>query len=86
MKLFETMINHKINKINAYELQSIASQYGVSLTQNEANNISRILAGRNINVFDPAERQHVLNEIAEIAGTKTANQIAKLFNQLTANF
>ncbi|MBA9025443.1 MULTISPECIES: DUF2624 family protein [Bacillaceae] len=86
MKLFETMINHKINKIKAHELQSIASQHGVRLTQNEANNISKILAGRNINVFNPSERQLVLNEIAEIAGTKTANQIARLFTQLTANF
>lgn len=86
MKLFETMINHKINKIKDYELQSIASQYGVSLTQNEAHNISRILAGRNINVFDTVQRQNVLSEIAEVAGSKTANQIAKLFTQLTANF
>ncbi|MFJ7975041.1 DUF2624 family protein [Peribacillus sp. JNUCC 23] len=86
MKLFETMINHKINKIKDYELQSIASQHGVSLTQNEAYNISRILAGRNINVFDTVQRQNVLSEIAEVAGSKTANQIGKLFTQLTANF
>ena len=86
MKLFETMINHKINKIQSHELQSIAGQYGVSLTKNDAHNISRILAGRNINVFDTVQRQNVLNEIAEATGTQTANQIGKLFTQLTANF
>ncbi|MGE8078157.1 DUF2624 family protein [Peribacillus loiseleuriae] len=86
MKLFETMINHKINKIQAHELQSIAGQHGVSLTQKDAHSISRILVGRNINVFDSVQRKNVLNEIAEIAGPSTANQIAKLFTQLTANF
>ena len=86
MKLFETMVNHKINRIQPYELLSIAAQYNVQLSTKQAEDITAILAGKNINIFDSGQRQTVLEQISAVAGKKTAVQIEHVFNQLISNF
>jgi len=86
MKLFETMVNHKINRIQPSELLSIAAQYNVKLSSKQAEDITYILAGKNINIFDSGQRQTVLEQISAVTGKKTAVQIEHVFNQLISNF
>ena len=85
MKLFEMMVNHKINQIRPDELLSLAKQHQITLTQNQAQSITGLLAGRNINIFDIRQRQNVLGQITQVAGANTARAIETLFNNLTAN-
>ncbi|MFJ7637227.1 DUF2624 family protein [Peribacillus sp. NPDC097264] len=85
MKLFEMMVNHKINQIRPDELLSLAKQHQISLTQKQASDITALLAGRNINIFDIRQRQNVLGQITQVAGANTARAIETLFNNLTAN-
>ena len=80
MKLFEMMVNHKINSIRPDELLSLA------LTQKQAQDITALLAGKNINIFDIRQRQNVLGQITKVAGASTAREIESLFNNLTSNF
>jgi len=86
MKLFEMMVNHKINQIKPDELLALAAQYQVSLTQQEAVGITRLLAGQNINIFDPRQRQTVIGRIAGITGMNKAKQIENIFYQLTGSY
>lgn len=85
MKLFEMMVNHKINQIRPDELLSLAKQHQISLTQKQAYDITALLAGKNINIFDIRQRQNVLGQITQVAGANTARAIETLFNNLTAN-
>jgi Protein of unknown function (DUF2624) len=86
MKLFETMINHKISRIQPDELLSIASQYGVTLSHEQAVKITNQIAGRNINIFDASQRNMILQEISDITSPSTSKQIESIFDQLMANF
>ncbi|MFD9627834.1 DUF2624 family protein [Peribacillus muralis] len=86
MKLFEMMVNHKINNIRPHELLSLASQHKVALTQKQAQDITALLAGKNINIFDIRQRQTVLGQITNVAGASTAREIESLFNNLTSTF
>ena len=55
----------------------------LSLTQNEAVQISQLLAGQNINIFDARQRQTLIGRIAGIIGMNRAKQIENIFYQLT---
>ncbi|MBM7693322.1 ribosomal protein L12E/L44/L45/RPP1/RPP2 [Peribacillus deserti] len=83
MKFYEMMVNQKINNIKRDELLKIGRQYGVILSSEHAEKIASMLNGKNINIFDLEQRQQVIQNIAAIAGKRTALQIESLFKQLT---
>lgn len=83
MKLIEMVVNHKMNHIKPEELLALAEQYQVSLTKSEAVQISQLLAGQNINIFDARQRQTLIGRIAGITGMNKAKQIENIFYQLT---
>lgn len=85
MKLVEMMVNHKINQIKPDELLALAQQYQVSLTKNEAVQISKLLVGQNINIFDARQRQTLIGRIAGKIGMSKAKQIENIFYQLTGS-
>jgi chemotaxis protein CheY-P-specific phosphatase CheC len=85
MKLFETIINMKLNRITTSELLSFSGQQGVTLSNSEAEQIVHLLKGKSINIFDEAERKIVLEQINDIVGAKRAKQIEQLFYNLTGN-
>ena len=45
MKLIEMVVNHKMNNITPDELLTLAGEYQLSLTQNEAVQISQLFSG-----------------------------------------
>lgn len=83
MKLIEMVVNHKMNHIKPEELLALAEQYQVSITKSEAVQISQLLAGQNINIFDARQRQTLIGRIAGITGMNKAKQIENIFYQLT---
>ncbi|WP_158553313.1 DUF2624 family protein [Peribacillus saganii] len=83
MKLYEMMINHKLNRIQAGELKEIARQYGISIHYNQAEKICGILNGKNINIFDKKQRDGVIKQVSLILGNETAAQIESIFLSLT---
>ncbi|KAB2338539.1 DUF2624 domain-containing protein [Cytobacillus depressus] len=82
MKIFENIINHKINNISVAELLKYGEQFQVSITKQQANKIAEYLRGKNINIFNDAERSKVVKAIAKIAGPETAREVNRLFLQL----
>lgn len=83
MKIFETIINHKINTITTDDLLKYARQYQINVKRAQAKKIAEYLQGKQVNIFDTAQRSALIKEIAKIAGTDTAKEVNKLFAQLT---
>jgi ribosomal protein L12E/L44/L45/RPP1/RPP2 len=83
VRIFENIINHKINTITAEELLKYANQFNISVNRTQAKKIAEYLRGKNINIFDDRERAALVKEIAKAAGPETAREVNKLFMQLT---
>ncbi|WNS74320.1 DUF2624 domain-containing protein [Bacillus sp. DTU_2020_1000418_1_SI_GHA_SEK_038] len=83
MKIFENIINHKISNITADELLKYGTQFQISITKGQANKIASFLRGKNINIFNDAERSKLVKEIAKLAGPETAKQVNQLFIQFS---
>ncbi|ETI67014.1 DUF2624 domain-containing protein [Neobacillus vireti] len=83
MKIFENIINHKINTITADELLKYAQQFNVAINRQQARRIAEYLRGKSINIFDDGQRTQLVKQIAKLAGPETAREINKLFMQFT---
>ncbi|AZU63352.1 DUF2624 domain-containing protein [Neobacillus mesonae] len=82
MRIFESIINHKINTITAEELLKYAKQFNITVNRGQAKKIAEYLKGKNINIFDDRERSKLIKEIAKAAGPETAREVNKLFMEL----
>ena len=83
VKIFENIINHKINTITAEELISYANQFNIAINQQQSSKIAVYLRGKNVNIFDTSQRAQLVKQIAKIAGPETAREVNKLFVQFT---
>ncbi|NRD80778.1 DUF2624 domain-containing protein [Bacillus sp. BRMEA1] len=83
MKIFESIINHKINTITADELLKYANQFNITVNRQQAIKIAEYLRGKKINIFADSERAKLIREIAKAAGPQTARDVNKLFTELT---
>jgi hypothetical protein len=83
VKIFESIINHKINNITTDELLKYAKQYNITVKREHAKKIANYLRGKQVNIFDSTQRAVVVKEIAKIAGADTAREVNKLFTELT---
>lgn len=83
MKIFENIINHKINTITGEELIKYGNQFQISITREQANKIAAYLRGKNVNIFNSNERTKIIKEIARIAGPETAREVNRIFIMFT---
>jgi hypothetical protein len=83
VKIFENIINHKINTITTDELLKYAQQFNIKVKREQAKKIAEYLRGKQFNIFNPTERVTLIREIAKIAGPETAKEVNKLFTQFT---
>jgi hypothetical protein len=83
MKIFENIINHKINTITGDELLKYANQFKINVTRTQAQKIAEYLRGRQVNIFDSAQRASLIKEIAKVTDVETAREVNKLFVQFT---
>ncbi|MDN3018552.1 DUF2624 domain-containing protein [Paenibacillus sp. BSR1-1] len=83
MKIFENIINHKINTITTDELLKYADQFNIVINRQQAGKIATYLRGKNINIFDNGQRAQIVREIAKAAGPETAREVNKLFMSFT---
>ncbi|RLQ98203.1 DUF2624 domain-containing protein [Falsibacillus albus] len=83
MKLLQNVINHKMNTVTADELLKYAKQFNVRINEAQAEKIAAHIRGKNINIFDDAQRSKLIKEIAKIAGPSVAKEVNTLFVQFT---
>ena len=68
MKIFENIINHKINTITAEELLKYANNLIFTLQSARKPKIAEYLRGKKVNIFNDARTCKLIKEIAKIAG------------------
>ncbi|PLR76979.1 DUF2624 domain-containing protein [Bacillus sp. V3-13] len=83
MKIFQNIINHKINTISADELLKYAKQFQIKVSRQQAQKVATYLRGKQINIFNDAERTALIKEIAKVAGPDTAREVNRIFLELT---
>jgi len=83
LKIFQKIINHKINSITGRELLKYGKQFQISITNEQAEQIAAHLRGKNVNIFNDGERKNLINELANIVGNEKANEINRLFVSFT---
>jgi hypothetical protein len=83
MNLIQMMVNRKVNNITPQELLNFGQQYQVALSLDQANKITSLLRGQNINIYDDFQRGQLLNRIASVTSLQTAQQMNSIFQQLT---
>jgi hypothetical protein len=83
VKIFENIINHKVNTITTDELLKYAAQFQVNITREQAKKIAEYLRSEKVNIFNDSARATLIREIAKIAGPETAKEVNKLFIQFT---
>lgn len=79
--LFQKIINQKLNSLDVYGLLQLAKQNSLSIDRTQAQAIVKIIRGKNINIFDDAERISLLKRVAAITSPATAQQVNQLFQQ-----
>ncbi|APH04361.1 DUF2624 domain-containing protein [Bacillus weihaiensis] len=83
MKLFQKIVNQKLNNISAEELMQYANQFKVSIDKNQAMKVVKEMNGKNINIFNVNERKELLSKISAITSPQTAQQVNKIFQKFT---
>lgn len=83
MRIFENIINHKINTITARELLKYGKQFQIAITKDEAEKITSILRGSHVNIFNDKERTTIIKKIEKIAGAEVAKGLEQLFINFT---
>jgi hypothetical protein len=78
VKIFESIINHKINTITGEELLKYAKQFNISVNRQQAKKIADYLRGKNVNIFDDSQRTVLIKEIAKTVGPETAREVNRL--------
>ncbi|MGG4490013.1 DUF2624 domain-containing protein [Metabacillus idriensis] len=81
MILFQKIVNQKLNSLDADGLLQLAKQNNLAIDRIQAQQIVRIIRGKNINIFDDAERIRLLKKVAAITSPATAQQVNQLFQQ-----
>lgn len=79
MKIFENIVNHKINNITGEELMKYAEPFKLDINKAQAEKIAQYLRSKKVNIFNDQERVILIKEIAKVAGPETAKEVNKLF-------
>lgn len=82
--LIQKIVLQRLNQITANDLLRYAKQYSVSLTSNQAAEVAKLMNGKNINIFNDAERNRLLKQVEAITSKQTAQTVNDLFNQFTS--
>ncbi|MFS0655290.1 DUF2624 domain-containing protein [Bacillus sp. 179-C3.3 HS] len=84
MILIQKIVLQRLNQITANDLLKYAKQYGVSLTNNQAVEVAKLMNGKNVNIFHDAERARLLKQVEAITSKQTAQTVNDLFNQFSS--
>ncbi|MEI4789312.1 DUF2624 domain-containing protein [Bacillus sp. FJAT-53060] len=84
MILIQKIVLQRLNQMTANDLLRYAKQYGVSLTPNQAVEVAKLMNGKNVNIFNDAERNRLLKQVEAITSKQIAQTVNDLFNQFTS--
>lgn len=82
MKIFQQIVNHKINHLTVKELLKYSKEYKISLTDEQAQQLISIIKEKPVNIYDTSERHDLIKKIARVTNAHTAKKVQQLLQDL----
>ena len=79
--LKQKMVLKKLNNIQPEELVKYAKEIDETLTLQQAQKISALVNGKNINIFHLQERLALLKNVSMITSPQVSRKLNELFNE-----
>lgn len=80
------LVRKKLKQLSPDELLHYGRQYGFSLSQSEAREITTYLKSNPVDPFHVADREKMFKELARITNVDTAKKARLLFNELIKSY
>ncbi len=64
------------------DLLKLSKEYNISITVEQAQQVSVLIKGQNINIYNDAERLALIQKIAKVTSPVTAQQVNTLLQKL----
>ncbi|WP_449536998.1 DUF2624 domain-containing protein [Ferdinandcohnia sp. Marseille-Q9671] len=85
MNIYQQIINQKLKTLTPEDLMKYGQQYDIDVTKAQATNVLKLIRKRkNINIFNPEEKNQLLREIAQITSPEVARKLNQLFLKFTS--
>lgn len=87
MSLFiKEFAKRKLKQLNHADLLKYSAEYGFSITDKQADHIVNYLRNNDFDPFKARERERMLEDLAQITDTETAEKANQLFNELIKSY
>ncbi|UJL44860.1 DUF2624 domain-containing protein [Virgibacillus sp. NKC19-16] len=87
MSIFiKELVRKKLKQLSPEELFHYGKQYGFSLSQSEAREITTYLKAGSFDPFRAEDREKMFKELARITNVDTAKKARLLFNELIKSY
>ncbi|MDG4655511.1 DUF2624 domain-containing protein [Ectobacillus antri] len=82
MNIIQHLVNKKLNNMTGPDLLKLSKEYNISITVEQAQQVSVLIKGQNINIYNDAERLALIQKIAKVTSPVTAQQVNTLLQKL----
>ncbi|UOY94030.1 DUF2624 domain-containing protein [Ectobacillus sp. JY-23] len=82
MNIIQHLVNKKLNNMTGPDLLKLSKEYNISITVEQAQQVSVLIKGQNINIYNDAERLALVQKIAKVTSPATAQQVNTLLQKL----
>ncbi|WP_257215712.1 DUF2624 domain-containing protein [Fredinandcohnia onubensis] len=85
MNIYQQIINQKLKTLTPDDLMKYGKQYDIYVSKEQATNVLKIIRkNKNINIFNPDEKNQLLREIARVTSPEVARKLNQLFIKFTS--
>lgn len=85
MNIYQQIINQKLKTLTPGDLVKYGKQYEIYVTKEQAANVLKLIRSKkNINIFNPEEKNQLLREIARVTSPDVARKLNQLFIKFTS--
>ncbi|WP_245864055.1 DUF2624 domain-containing protein [Fredinandcohnia onubensis] len=85
MNIYQQIINQKLKTLTPDDLMKYGKQYDIYVSKEQATNVLKLIQkNKNINIFNPEEKNQLLREIARVTSPEVARKLNQLFIKFTS--
>ncbi|WP_232284498.1 DUF2624 domain-containing protein [Bacillus timonensis] len=85
MNIYQQIINQKLKTLTPDDLMKYGKQYDIYVSKQQATNVLKLIRkNKNINIFNPDEKNQLLREIARVTSPEVARKLNQLFIKFTS--
>lgn len=81
--IMQQLVNQKVNSLSSQDLLQLATQYNISLSPKQADQVIAILRSEQINVADQAQIQRILQRLQTEVDSHVSSVIQQLLQQFS---